>query len=273
MTSAAVSPAAVTLIDFDPSSDVTGNNFSAPVDVDSVGGVDRTNFNLTTPFFSSNVTPPVYGAWEVARLDGGAGGQPAAVIRARQADDLLGIQSNSGGSAANVSFVSLFLAEDFTPGTPSYGFDSTSALNLNISAWSTQGTTVQDAEIRFLVLEDGQYYVSEAAVTRTGNVSTFSDSLALTDFNNNATVGKRWAPISLSATDFDIPDTLTFQSVDFQNVEAVGFIGEGGSTNLRDYTISGFSATGTAIPEPTTAGLILMGIGGWLIGKRRGRSR
>jgi len=62
----------------------------------------------------------------------------------------------------------------------------------------------------------------------------------------------------MTGTSFGIPGSLAFQSVDFQDVQQVGFVAEGSRFYGAQWGFDTFSATG--IPEPTSAILLLSGL-------------
>lgn len=97
------------------------------------------------------------------------------------------------------------------------GFDddvanSRMAINVNSAGAPT---------LRFVVKNDGVYYISEYLATSQG-------MLELTAFNNTTEVGKRWGVFNPTASDFDMPNPLpAFQAVDFTDVTEVGFLYQG----------------------------------------------
>lgn len=220
-------------------------------------------FDTSTPIWPANGEPPLYGGLNVTNgASGGTMGTTSATAQGyyRFHDNdpvawpsnpkVLALTSASGDSYNNVTMAMVFKKGDFeNHSDKTVVFEPASTLSLHITDWFQQ-TGGQTVEIRFLVLEDSQYYVSEAVRTTAG-----AGTLSLTDFNNNATVGRRWAPISLSATAFGIPNSLTFGAVDFNDVQQVGFIAEGS----RKYSSSpwGFDTfLVTASPAPPSGTLI-----------------
>ena len=146
----------------------------------------------------------------------------------------LEMRTNDTGFAANRYWMSAFAGE----GEPSaviclllwkkeqflnnmdlvpVGFDDDSVnsrLAINVNSASAPA-------LRFIIKNDGVYYISEFLATAQGLIE-------LTAFNNTTEVGKRWGVYNPSASDFDMPNPLpTFDAVDFTNVEAIGFLYEG----------------------------------------------
>ncbi len=73
-------------------------------------------------------------------------------------------------------------------------------------------------ELRFVVLNGGVWYISEAA--RTENTP---GSFSLEAFNNSGATGKRWAVFNPTGTNFRLPNPLpAFGAVEFNDVQAVG---------------------------------------------------
>lgn len=85
------------------------------------------------------------------------------------------------------------------------------------------GAGCDEVEIRFVIRNVGldnveRYYLSEAR-----HDSATAARFQLEDFDNNATLGKRWAEWSPTASSFAIPaQSLTYEAVDFENVTGVG---------------------------------------------------
>jgi len=73
------------------------------------------------------------------------------------------------------------------------------------------------AEVRFAVLDGAQWYLSEAAYTRSA-----AGVFEISDFNDNPAPGRRWAAFAPTSTDFGIPENLSFAAHDFSDVRAVG---------------------------------------------------
>jgi len=146
---------------------------------------------------------------------------------------------SSGTNINNVNMLYLWKRSDFPGNQPSYSdtFNSSSTLSVHIT--DDAGVTGGDAqETRFIVLNGSTYYISEAKATATG---TFT----LTNFTNNSAAGFRWAPITLTGTSFDIPQSgLVYSAQIFGDVQAVGWIGRGSRTYTSLYAFDTFSATG-----------------------------
>jgi len=269
---------AVSLIDFNVangtgagSSQNTSRSLSSATT--SLGRID---FDTSTPFFPANGQQTLYGGLQaVNSATGGTFSQSAVRFHDNDPDAwpnspqvFANINDSSGGVSYNdVTMAMVFKKEDFTNfSTGTVGFDASSTLALHMTNWSQTPPAVggNPVEIRFLVQEGSTYYVSEEVRTSQG-----AGDLTLTDFNDNSTVGKRWAPVTMTGTSFGIPNTLSFQAVDFQDVQQIGFVAEGSRQYGAQWGFDTFSATG--IPEPGTALLVLAGLP-LLLRRRRERA-
>ena len=131
-------------------------------------------------------------------------------------------------------------------------FDSTSSLSLNLKQWwAVEGGL--PAELRFVIRNGTRYYVSEAKfhadTAMIGpDMETSNVKFNLDDFNNNRTPGKRWSVFDPSATKFEIPVVTDWDAVDFKDVTAVGWIGQGSGKFNRLFGFDTFSATGIVAP-------------------------
>ena len=105
-------------------------------------------------------------------------------------------------------------------GTGSYSFGgdaSTALLRVDLTGLIEYG----DNELRFVVLDGGTYYLSEAAYT---SPYLGDGYFQLSAFNGSSEPGHRWATFTPTADNFAIPAaaTLTFAPHTFTNVQAVG---------------------------------------------------
>lgn len=172
-----------------------------------------------------------------------------------------GRDTNNDSTNTVIDAFLVFRKDQFLGGgdTLTVAFDSATTITTSVGALGRSQ--------RVAVKQGGQWYLSEA--------STSGGNFSLTDFNDNAAAGKGWAPISPSATDFDVLEDisgLTFGAVDFTDVQAVAAVvqaNRGGSGNfiqLNDFTVDQV----LLIPEP--ASLLLVGMGGALMLTRRRRT-
>ena len=172
-----------------------------------------------------------------------------------------GRDTNNDSTNTVIDAFLVFRKDQFLGGgdTLTVAFDSATTITTSVGALGRSQ--------RVAVKQGGQWYLSEA--------STSGGNFSLTDFNDNAAAGKGWAPISPSATDFDVLEDisgLTFGAIDFTDVEAVAAVvqaNRGGSGNfiqLNDFTVDQV----LLIPEP--ASLLLVGMGGALMLTRRRRT-
>lgn len=110
-----------------------------------------------------------------------------------------------------------------------------SRFRLNILAW--WDVPGQDGawpvQVRFLVNQAGRYYVSEAAYT-----VAKAGKFILPDV-----AGTRWAPVTLTAREFGLPSDLQFAPVKLDDVQAVGWTGQGSGTYLRRFAVDEFTVT------------------------------
>lgn len=181
--------------------------------------------------------------------------------------DRLVVGANGGGTTvvkiANGLFQwgeSQFMNSGSTMGVR---FDSTSTIRIN-KTLSSGGSALDSAEVRLVINNAGTFYVSEFSLTGT------AEDVTLTDFNDNATAGKRWSLFTPTATDFDLPASYTFEAVDFQDVESVGLIFRAENDGFENFELFDFEVTGTVVPEPSSIALLCLG-GGlllWLLRRR-----
>ena len=118
----------------------------------------------------------------------------------------------------------------------------TCSFRMNLTGAGPDGT-----ELRFLVREGEQYYISEQAFSAAG-------IWVLTNFQGNAAAGQRWALFDPAATPFPPATTgLVFQAVTFQDVTAVGLFYRGRrNMYLQEFTFNVFTVK-AALPEPCAA--------------------
>lgn len=121
------------------------------------------------------------------------------------------------------------------------GFDDTDNSRLAVNL-----IVGNDITLRFIVKNDGVYYISEHVATSTGLIE-------LTAFNNNSNMGYRWAVFTPISDSFAMPSSFApFTAVDFTNVEEVGFLYKGernGYSNALEF--DAFEVDGVAI-QPYT---------------------
>lgn len=99
------------------------------------------------------------------------------------------------------------------------GFDDdseNSSFDLNLLIGSGEGF-----EVRFVVKQNGSYYISEFVGDTEGAIS-------LNGFNDSNATGKRWSIFQPTATDFYFDNSAAnYEAVDFDDIEEVGFYYEG----------------------------------------------
>lgn len=210
----------------------------------------RMNFDAAAPIFPANGQPQLYGGILVTNL---ASGGTVDFLRYHDnnpagwpgAPKVL-LATSSDGNPNNVAMAFVFKRPDFAGAPAKVAFDADSLLSLHLTDWNSGGGgTTWLADIRFLVRDNGQYYVSEAARTEAG-----AGDLTLDAFDNNATPGKRWTPATLTSTEFRIPASPSYQAVDFSDVTEVGWIGEGAAPYFRGWGFDTFQMTGTVVTDP-----------------------
>jgi len=225
-----------------------GAYLTLPISYSNGTNTGRWNFDpsLTTPLVPATATTAqIFGGINVVSV-GTLGSVPYARIHNNNPPGWpnapkVFVMSDAGSSTNinNVNMVYLWKRSDFPGNQPSYSdtFDSSSTLSVHIT--DDSHTTGGDAEeTRFIILNGSTYYISEAKAAATG---TFT----LTNFNNNSTAGFRWAPIPLTSTTFDIPQSgLVYAAQTFGDVQAVGWIGRGSRNYTGLYAFDTFSATG-----------------------------
>lgn len=136
----------------------------------------------------------------------------------------LQLQDAQPPSYHNFNWVVFIQKSDFlgVSGTDLVQFDASSALQADIRTW--WGNAGLNPSLHFLVREGAQYFMSEYAVDPNYGGGS---AMALTDFNNNPTVGRRWVPVDLTATSFAIPTDPVYGPVGFTDVTAIGLITQG----------------------------------------------
>ena len=165
----------------------------------------------------------MYGGWSVTSL---AANNPLKVPSLSDFTGLRNYQWSSwvgdpSGNPTAFDVLLLWRTNQFNPlggGSYSFGTDATTALlRVDITALIDDG----DNELRFVVLDGGTYYLSEAAYT---SPYLGDGYFQLANFSGNATPGQRWAVFSPTADNYAIPatNTLTFVPHTFANVQAVG---------------------------------------------------
>lgn len=247
--------AAETLVDFNVANGTGNDSYqdgARPWSVEPSAQYARMNFDTQTPLFPANGQPPLYGG---AVVTNAASGGTVAGWRFHDNNPAgwpsvprVMLLTNSDGNYNNVLQAYVFKRADFAGAPAKVAFDGGSTLNVNVPDWydSSWAGGAWPMRLRFLVRDNGQYYVSEAAQT---TVAAFT----LTDFDNNGSSGKRWAPVTLTATEFRIPAALSFQAVDFTDVSEVGWIGEGSSAYFRLWGFDTFQMVGTVVNDPVIA--------------------
>jgi hypothetical protein len=235
------------IIDFDASI-LTGYDTYNPArsyDIDTTS-MKRMPFTLNTPMFLDDPMMSVYGGVIVSN----------AAATMNQSSTYY--QINAGGkdvrlyssTDSNNNFI--FLAQGFkkrfftglTSMNDTYSFDSSSELSLLFKSWGS-GTSAMTNDARFLVKNGDTYYISEYME----NPDT-TKSLSITDFNNNSTVGKRWAEYDMDPNAFRIPENMTFEAVSFTNVNYVGFIAQSSRGYGTTYSWTEFAATANRTADP-----------------------
>ncbi len=154
------------------------------------------------------------------------------------------------GHYTSIDMLYLWRKDQFLNNMPLFqvGFDNdanNSSLSINVTGKR------ENLDMRFVIKQGGVYYMSEFSANLVGLIE-------LTEFNNSNTVGKRWGIITPTALDFSIPTTLpTFQAVDFNNIEAVGFICHSPRSTYSNFlTFDAFSANGITINNPLPVELL-----------------
>lgn len=102
----------------------------------------------------------------------------------------------------------------------SVGFDN-DPLNSKLSFHSVN--MAGDSKIRFVIRQNGTYYISEFEASSSYGLDDFTAEL--TEFNNSDVEGKRWGEFNPSSEEFKIPDPLpAFSAVNFNDITEVGVI-------------------------------------------------
>lgn len=184
--------------------------------------------------------------------------------------DALRIYANisTGWAESELNFASVYLfkQEDFDSPFSSGDF-KLEGLSVRYRASGADGAFLPDG--RWLVEVEGQYYLSQATIAAAYNTTT---TVAIGEEALNAT---QWALYNPSSSLFF--SGVGFSSLDLSKVTAVGvyfeqtsYIGTS-NTSAALLAISEFSASGTVIPEPSSAVLAAWGMlmGAALLGKRR----
>ncbi len=224
----------------------------------------RFNFSTTSAFFNTgNTQLDFYGGYQEsfpnAALGGIVTGAPGLAT-----GGFGGFFGQTGASTSNTPYAittfALWQKPNFMNGGDLAGvsFDATSALNVNGGDFS------YPTGLRFVIRNGSTYYVSEALLRNQWAPNIGS----LSDFNNNSTVGKRWAEWAPTDTSFGVPSPGTFAAVDFNNVTAVGIVQEAGRNEYHGtFRLVSFSVDNAVVPEP--AALALLGLAGLLAVRRR----
>ena len=94
---------------------------------------------------------------------------------------------------------------------------ATALLRVDVTALIADG----DNELRFVVLDGGTYYLSEAAYTSQHLGDGYFE---VANFNGASAPGQRWAVFRPTADAYAIPSaaSLTFNATTFSDVRAVG---------------------------------------------------
>lgn len=263
-----------TVVEWGGTGIVTGNpvlNLTSPTDSGSTRVFDQTTEELS-PLSGYNAQP-FYGI--IQNNGGGGSAVDFSLARVENAtpDRVLirGISSTEVGPARSVAGLIYFKKEDFyEDAAPSYRFDASSQLSINVSSFNAGGGTGSLRVVRFAVLNEGQWYLSDSYVSQTGA------------FTLNNLLTQKWAlydanPALLPGSSF-VEGDYTALGSDFQNIEALGFYflnSFSSSATATDTPFLGFNdfeATVEAIPEPSTiAFLTLVGMG--FFAKRRNVQR
>lgn len=177
------------------------------------------------------------------------------------------INSHPGVVASGASFTA-FLGQDFAgaaPGT-TFSLDTTSSISLTISTGSQ--TTV-----RFAILADGHWYLSQTEVTPS---SGFGGTLSLSGQDLLNSAWSLWDPnggpngrLADLSTDFSVLGSS------FGQIEGVGYYTAYNPSESNQYAyISQFNAdlTPVAVPEPSTVALAALGAVGLILAVARQRS-
>jgi hypothetical protein len=168
----------------------------------------------------------MYGGWSLTAMPYPSGATP----KARAISNFTGLRDHqwcnwsgdANGGPTDFDTLLLWRADQFNAmggsGSYSFGDDSATALlRVDLTALNEYG----DNELRFVVLDGGTYYLSEAAHT---SPYLGDGYFQLAGFNASSTEGHRWAVFAPAADSFAIPAsaTLTFTAHTFTNVQAVG---------------------------------------------------
>jgi len=103
-----------------------------------------------------------------------------------------------------------------------------SRLAVTYTAWTPEFRKgALPAQIRFVVRNAGTTYVSEFAYTE------LIDAPRRIELADAAST--RWAPVSWTAESFRVPGQLEFRKVEFEDVEAVGWVQQNSGSHLRVY--------------------------------------
>jgi hypothetical protein len=207
---------------------------------------------LSNPLWSlGNTNVEFHGGMEMK-----ANGDPALNLAGHAQQGIyryLATQPNTASSYMTASLV--WLKERFIGGLKdkTVSFASSNEFSCVINC----GHGTSGNELRFLVRNGSQWYISEASYNFPQDSTTTNK---LTDFQDNSAAGKRWGPFNPTATDFDIPDPLPpFAAVDFDNVTGVGLIAYkyrssyGHHLNVRAFSVDAIEAAGPVGDPPTVS--------------------
>jgi hypothetical protein len=273
----AVGASAATIVDWSGTGIVTANanlrnGASVSSDFDGDGDIDirfayqnqtGTRLNPTTGGYAAQ---PFYGGvWsEVTGATGSPTFDGASVVNDNTLGDAFDLRAqNNAPRAGNLHMVLFFDKGDFFAGgssvTNKVVFDSASSLSFGtFSKFENLG------DVRWLVRDGGQFYVSQELVANTtaGKVLTGAEIAAI-----------NWAAYNPAAAfnmNFD-QSAAVFAPHTFADVTAFGFIVDKDVLNsTRQWiTYRGFQAVASVVPIPEPASLALLGVAGLLAGRRR----
>lgn len=155
-------------------------------------------------------------------------------------------ETTSGRHLFHSTWVNLWTKAQLTAaGTPRLRLGTSSHLAVTYTAWVPEFREgALPAQIRFVVRNAGTTYVSEFAW---GDLIDQPRRIVL----NNPT-STRWAPVVWSGDSFRLPDTLEYQTVVFDDVEAVGWVQQNSGAHLRVYRWNRFECNAESHTGPTS---------------------